>query len=362
MSGAVADTRWHGAGQVDRWLDVDLDEWTSRVVRRTFDPALGSPYWLRRAKELTFDPRDITRYDELTAFGPFPLDDLRTGRPVDLVPLAVRRPLTCRVWETGGTTGDPCRVVYTDAMLDHYATWRRWAAGRAGFERGRTWLRVTPSGPHLIGHCAWLAEGYDAEVHTVDFDPRWVKRELRQGRVREAQEYTDHVLDQGLLILKAQPIDYLFTTPALFRTLIRRAPGVVSGLSGALLGGTHVTPEMRMSFVDAMPGGRVTVSYGNTFGSASALPVVDDGRTMPHVPHYPQVTMAVVDRADWQRRVGYGQYGRLRLTVLHEDLFLPNILERDLVMRYDTGDVWPCDGIANVRPLQEIRAAPEGVY
>jgi hypothetical protein len=50
------------------------------------------------------------------------------------------------------------------------------------------------------------------------------------------------------------------------------------------------------------------------------------------------------------------------MTVLHEDLLLPNILERDVAMRYDTGPEWPCDGVANVRPLYDLRTTPEGIY
>src|SRR5215212_5107656 len=99
--------------EIDGWLAYDLDAWTRRVIRRHFDPQTGSPYWLARAADLPFEPRDITRYDELAAFGPFPMQLLRTADPADLVPLAVPRPLTGRVWDSGGTTGDPCRVFYT---------------------------------------------------------------------------------------------------------------------------------------------------------------------------------------------------------------------------------------------------------
>jgi hypothetical protein len=74
------------------------------------------------------------------------------------------------------------------------------------------------------------------------------------------------------------------------------------------------------------------------------------------------VTMAVVDKQDPARTVEYGEVGQVRLTVLHEDLFLPNILERDQAVRYATSADWPCDGVANVQPLQVSRAAPEGLY
>jgi hypothetical protein len=69
-----------------------------------------------------------------------------------------------------------------------------------------------------------------------------------------------------------------------------------------------------------------------------------------------------VDPADFRTTVGKGQSGQLKLTVLHEDLFLPNLLERDEATRYDTKGEWPVDGVFNVRPLQVSQAAPEGLY
>ncbi|MFE9249827.1 arylcarboxylate reductase [Streptomyces sp. NPDC007088] len=348
---------------VEGWLAEDIDAWTRRVVRRHFDPDTGSPYWLKRAADLALDPRDITRYTDLTAFGPMPLGELRTLDPAELVPQAVPRPLTGRVWDSGGTTGSPCRVYYTEPMLVQRAAWRRWVLEREGFERGRCWLQATPTGPHLIGHGAVdLAQLYDGRVYGIDFDPRWVKRLLRGGRLKEAQEYTAHLVDQMSAVLESQPVDYLVTTPALLQALIKARPDLVAALRGARLSGTHATPAMWRSFRKALGGGPVVVTYANTFGNTVGLPVEAEGALMPYLPNYPQVTMAVVDKDDWSEVVAYGEHGQVRLTVLHEDLFLPNALERDLAVRYDTGEDWPCDGVANVRPLQVVRAAPEGIY
>jgi hypothetical protein len=344
-------------------LSRDLDKWTRHVVQRTFDPVTGSPYWLRRAPMLPFDPRDITRYDELPAFGPFPLDGLRALDPTALVPLAVPRPLAGMVWESGGSTGTPCRVFYTEPMLTHRADWRRLLIERAGFERARSWLQVTPTGPHLLGHTsAMLTDDYDGLVYRVDFDPRWVKRLVRKGQMTAAAEYTDHVIDQTLDIMRTQPVDYLITTPAVLQALIRTEPEMVARMGGAWMSGTHATRTMWRSFHRLFAGKPLFVMYGNTFGNTFALPVQQDGELMPHVPAYPEVTMSVVSQNDWTQPVDYGSYGRVRLTVMHEDLFLPNILERDLAMRFDTGSEWPCDGVANVRPYQEESPAVEGIY
>ncbi|MBA8827510.1 hypothetical protein FHX42_004906 [Saccharopolyspora lacisalsi] len=232
-----------------------------------------------------------------------------------------------------------------------------------GFQPGRTWLQATPSGPHLIGNGIWeVSELFAGRVHSIDMDPRWVKRLVRAGDLRGADDYTDHLVDQMVSVLESGTVDYVNTTPALLRALLRRSPEVVAALSGVRLSGTQLTPAMYRSFAAALDGGICGYSYGNTFGNAAGLPTEDEGRVVPYVPNYPQVTMAVVDREDTRRTVEYAETGQVRLTVLHEDLLLPNILERDQAQRYDPCGRWPSDGVANVRPLQRIRSAPEGIY
>jgi hypothetical protein len=347
----------------DHWLSIDIDAWTRHVVRRHFNPELGSPYWLKQATELPFDPMDITRYAELVQFGPFPPGDLRGIDPGELVPRIVPRPLVGRVWESGGTTGDPVRVFYTDDMTTHRVEWRRWSFLHDGYQPGRTWLQATPSGPHQIGNGALeIAEQLAGLVYGIDMDPRWIKQLIRGGRMKELTDYTEHVLGQIVDILRSQRVHYLNTTPALLGKLIARHPDLVAALDGVRLGGTHMSPEMYRDFVRALDGGIVRSGYGNTFGNAVSLDPEDDGAVLPYVPTYPQVTTSVVDPEDFTRVVGYGETGQLRLTVLHEDLFLPNLLERDQATRYDPKGVWPADGIVNVRPLRVSQATPEGLY
>jgi hypothetical protein len=340
---------------IDQWLSEDIDEWTKRIVRRHFDPDTGSPYWLNRVAALSFDPRDITRYEELSAFGQFPVDELRTLDPADLVPLDRPRPLSGRIWDSDNTTGDPCRLYYSEPMLEHRLEWQRWADERDGFEPGKNWLLATPTGPHITSYSATELNG--ARVYGVDFDPRWVNRQLRAGQMKDALQYTEHVVDQLTAILTTQPVDYICTTPALLRAVARREPGLVAQLKGARLSGAHVTPEMWRLLAKALNGCLLSINYGDTFGNALMLGVLEEGEFIAYAPNYPHVTMDVVETGDWTRVVDYGKDGRVRLTVMHEDLFLPNILERDIAMRYDTGDEWPCDGVANVRPLSNVNKA-----
>ena len=279
------------------------------------------------------------------------------------MPLAVPRPLRGRVWDSGGTTGRPCRVFYTDGMLAHRGLWRWWSFVTEGFEAGRNWLHAAPTGPHLIGQQAWeLVDLHGALVYAIDMDPRWIKRLIRAGRIQDANDYTEHLLDQVTDLLTSQHVDYLSTTPALFQVLSRRRPEVAAELAGVRLSGTHVSPRMYREFVARLDGGRCGITYGNTFGNSASLPAEAGGDILPYVPNYPHVTTAVVAKDDWRAEVAYGQVGQVRLTVLHEDLFLPNILERDEAERYDPTGRWPCDGTANVRPLEISRSTPEGLY
>ena len=65
-------------------------------------------------------------------------------------------------------------------------------------------------------------------------------------------------------------------------------------------------------FVAALPDGPVIIMYGNTFGNALALPVLDQGGVIPYMSTYPQVTHSVVDPEDWTRvveYVGQARYG-----------------------------------------------------
>ncbi|MFC4147284.1 hypothetical protein ACFO0M_13600 [Micromonospora mangrovi] len=348
------------AGVPDRWRTVDLDAWTRHVVRRHFDPATGSPYWLKRATELSFDPRDITAYDELAALGG---TDPRGVDPVDLLPQDGPVAPAGRLWESTGTLGGTCRFVHTASMTHHREHWRARHLRTAGFVPGRVWLRVCPGGPHALGRGGGqLARHHRSRVHTVGIDQRWIRRLLRDGRVGGINAYVDHVVGQVVDLLETQRVDYLETAPAVLAVLLAHRPDLVGRLAGVDLVGTHLTPQTYRDVVAALDGGVVGHRWVGAAGHAIGLPVHDDGALMPYLPAYPQVTMAVVDPADPARVVGYGELGRLRLTVLHEDLFLPNVLHRDQALRYRTSAGWPCDGVANVAPLQAMLALPTGLY
>ena len=69
-------------------------------------------------------------------------------------------------------------------MSEHCLAWRRWADERDGFQPGKNWLLATPTGPHVMSCWAQgMADLHGARVYGVDFDPRWVSRQLRAVNV-----------------------------------------------------------------------------------------------------------------------------------------------------------------------------------
>jgi phenylacetate-coenzyme A ligase PaaK-like adenylate-forming protein len=343
-------------------LRHDLDEWTRRSMRWHFSPETGSPFWLGRAGSLGFDPRtDIDCYAALRRFGLFDKQALR-GIPVrDLLPRGFAgRPF--RVMETGGTTGAPCRVVDVTRAAHDIEMYR--VALRARGLDGLDALAMTPSGPHAYGHfVARLADTYGGAVHFIDFDPRWVKREI--GRAGSADGYVRHLVEQTTTLLAVERPGLLFTTSKLLLALVAELPEPLAayGIRGVCTGGTSCTPEERR-YVQAEHLGDVQWidTYGNTL-AGHALQGDRDGGHSYHLPP-PFAVMHVVDPHDAWREVEPGERGRVRVTTLLEDLFIPNLVERDSAVRVGPHPWFPWDGVADVRPYEADDAEDftEGVY
>ena len=61
--------------------------------------------------------------------------------------------------------------------------------------------------------------------------------------------------------------------------------------------------------------------------------------------------------------VGYGETGRVRLTTLTKEFFMPRFLERDEAERERPHPMYPWDGVRNVRPFSKLGGTVvEGVY
>jgi hypothetical protein len=82
-----------------------------------------------------------------------------------------------------------------------------------------------------------------------------------------------------------------------------------------------------------------------------------------YYPPAPRAMIEVVDPDQPERVVGYGETGRVRLTTLTKEFFMPRFLERDEAEREPPTEPWPWDGVRNVRPFSRFKTTVvEGVY
>lgn len=348
---------------------ADLDAHVRAIVRWHFSPETGSPYWLRKAAELGFDPlTEVRSFDDLARF-PAVAADWRRIPARDLIPRGCAEAFD--VWETGGTTGPPTRIVdaqertrgirRVDRVLDEH-----------GFPRGdgrEGWLHLGPTGPHLVGtNVARLARMRGFLYHTIDLDPRWVKRLYREGRADEARRYTAHLVEQALAVLESQPVQVLSTTPPLLQALCER-PEAYAWLTARIRGivwfGTSLPSEgLRLLEEELLPGVRLVGWYGNTLMGIACQRPRREGDVYPcvFVPPGPEAVVRVVDPEDPMRRVAPGEAGQVRISLLTRELFLPWHLERDRAVRvaWQGGALW--DELAEVAPLDGGGVQVEGVY
>ena len=77
----------------------------------------------------------------------------------------------------------------------------------------------------------------------------------------------------------------------------------------------------------------------------------------------PRAVIEVVAFDDASRVVEYGQTGRVKLTTLTREFFVPGFLERDEGERERPYQRYPWDGVSGVRPFHEFAATTTvGVY
>lgn len=352
-------------------LLVPRDEWVGRMMAWHFSDRTGSPFWLDARASFNFDPRrDVQTFDDLALFGPFDSDRLRTARTSDLIPRGFRAQ-PHRLFETGGTTGTPTRIV--DAVRGKYdaAIYEAFLRARGHAPAGDV-LAMTPSGPHAYGwFVTRLADRWTGSVFIIDFDPRWFKK-IASDSVQSGA-YLTHLIDQADLILKRNRVKFLFTTSKLLlRSCIAWARPIRElGIEIVCTGGTSCTAEEEallrefyLQDVDWID------TYGNTLvGHALQSDPEADDETQTKSYHLPPPLgfLAVTDHADWQRQVDYGERGRVMITTLLDDLFIPNMLERDSAVRSPPTRHFPWDGVSAVEPLWQTDATSEvagveGVY
>lgn len=349
-----------------------LDAHVRDMVAWHFDPATGCPFWLEWAARQDWDPRQtIQGFDDLARFGLFEDEWLRGGPVRRWVPRAYAdRPVY--VFETGGTTGVPKTRINVDDFRVDYELFSATLPDEH-FPPGANWLMLGPSGPRrlrlAVEHLAQFRGGIS---FCVDLDPRWVIKLIRKGWIDHLKEYQAHVIDQAVTLLGAgHDIRCMFTTPKLLEALALRLEenGTTlreAGITGIFSGGTEFTPQWnRFAHEELLDGAYMTPTYGNTLmGLAASAPSgPHNGYKIAYHAPQPRAVLRVVDPDDPMRVVGYGETGRVLLTTLTREFFMPAFLERDEGEREKPCPLYPWDGVSGVRPFSRLAATTTvGVY
>src|SRR5207302_706197 len=303
------------AGGVDLTARVQeakarLDAHVREIIEWHFSPETGCPFWLEFASRLVWSPRkEIRCFEDLKKFPPFQDD---------------------------------------------------WLRGPSGPRR----LRLAVE--HLCQYRGGISFG-------VDLDPRWVIKLIKRGRMQELEMYKAHVIEQAITVLNAgHDIRCMFATPKLLEALAEelenRGTSVKGmGITGIFAGGTEFTPQYTRFAMEELLGEGVymTPTYGNTLmGLAGSKPVTaEEGYKITYYAPQPRAVIEVVSFDDNNRVVDYGQTGRVRLTTLTRETFIPGFLERDEGERELPYQKYPWDGISGVRPFRQFAATTAvGVY
>lgn len=350
-----------------------LDAHTRETVKWHFSPETGSPYWLEKAKSLSFNPlTDVNCFEDLKKFPLFEDDELRGGPVQRWIPKGLAgKP--AYVFETGGTTGIPkSRVVIEDHWID-YEVFSDTLPDKY-FPKGSNWLMLGPSGPRRLRLAVeHLAQYRGGICFCVDLDPRWVIKLLKKGKIKEAEDYKEHVIDQVMTILSAgHDIKCAFMTPKLLEALAMRLINEGSsiaetGITGIFGGGTEFSPQWYRVCREELlgPDVYITPTYGNTLmGLACSKPFdpADNYKITYYGPE-PRAVIEVVDFQDYNKVVDYGQTGRVKLYTMTKELFIPGFMERDEGEREMPCEQYPWDGISGTRPFHEFaKTTTVGVY
>ncbi|MCK9931022.1 phenazine antibiotic biosynthesis protein [Frankia sp. Mgl5] len=351
--------------------EPEPDALIQAAMRWHFSPETGSPFWLRTAETFDFDPRrDVRTFADLARF-PNVVNQFRDVRVQDLIPRGYGPdPDVVGVYESGGTTGAPKRVVILEDWMRRLVANSQDLSDRRGVPNGVGWLSVVPSGPHVFGEFVGRQARQRGSVRfTVDLDPRWVRKVLADGRPEEAERYAEHVIDQAGRILETQDIGVLVTTPPLLERLARRddlVKLVNEHVRVISWGGAHMDADTRSILRDEVfPEIQIYGVYGSTMVLGAAHERLGLTADDPCVfdPYSPYISFEVVD-PQTRRPVGYGERGQVIMHHISRNALLPNNLERDLATRIEPPPGQMGDSVADVGPVAVFDDEPliEGVY
>ena len=231
-----------------------------------------------------------------------------------------------------------------------------------------------PSGPRrlrlAVEHLCQFRGGI---CFCIDLDPRWVVKLIKKGWMEHLKAYQEHCIDQAMTILSAgHDIKCAFMTPKLLDVLAGRLEKEGSsfekvGLTGIFCGGTEMTSQWIRFAIEEYLGPNVYIAptYGNTLMglAASDQPTAADNYKIAYYAPQPRAVVELVDFDDSNKVVPYGADGRVKLTTLTKELFVPGFLERDEAVREKPSAKYAWDGVSGVKPYRAFASTTVvGVY
>ena len=346
----------------------ELDAHVVEIIKWHFSPETGSPFWLDWASKQDWSPlEEVRNFKDICNKFPHFQDEWLRDLPNEVwVPQAYKgRPFN--IFETGGTTGMPKQRIGWDDFRIDYTEFSKTLKDKH-FPRDHYWMMVGPTGPRrlrlAIEH---LANERGCSCYFVDLDPRWVKRLIAGKQFDQARAYMDHAIDKALTILKHRSVSALFTTPKLLEALAERKDLIKAGIKGVFCGGTTMDKQYARFLVEEVcEGGQIgfVPTYGNTLmGLARHHPIgPENDYSIAYYAPQPRAVLRVIN-PESNDEVEYDTWGRVELTTLTKEFFMPRFLERDEALRRKPWDEAPWDGVAEVRPFGAMeKNIVEGVY
>lgn len=347
----------------------EMHEIVPLLMKWHFSESSGSTFWLRKRKELDFDPiKDVQDFRDLAHF-PDVSSELRRTKVEDLVPRGLQGELPPRVFESGGTTGDPKFVVAFDSWIEELVRWRVSSyIDRLDRPVGNT-LAAVPTGPHIVGAINnERARRLGGMCFNIDLDPRWAKIVSAKANSLSSSEYRAHLASQVEAIVLSQDIRFLVTTPPILEVILSR-PRLVDRLRSTLahitVGGTELSIDtIRYAKLEILPATEFSASYGSTsaLGESHSNLLSADSASVTYKSFAPYITYDVVDASGVTVAPGV----RGRVVVSHTSLyaFYPNVYERDTAVLRGTLDSGFGALIGDIKPISVVEGASviEGVY
>lgn len=360
---SISPNLQNAAKQAQDQLDAHLRE----IVKWHFSEETGCPFWLDWKKKAGWNPaEEIKTFADMLKFPHFQDEWLRDLPNEVWVPKQYKgRPFN--IFETGGTTGMPKqRIGWEDYKVDYSEFSEK--ISDEHFPRNHYWLMMGPTGPRrlrlAIEH---LANVRGSSCYFIDLDPRFVKKVISNKQFDVARQYMDHVVDQAVIILKHRKVSGLFTTPKLLEALGEKIDLWDAGIRGVFCGGTTMNPQYTRFLIEEVLENRIGFypTYGNTLmGLAASRPIrPEDNYSITYHAPQPRAVLRVVDPNQTDKVKNYGEWGRVELTTMTKEFFMPRFLERDEAIRREPYEKYPWDGVAEVRPFGAMeKNIVEGVY